>query len=149
MLSLPFICDLYNPLLLAVCIAVCGIYIKQRSFLRLLRFFGIIFVVYGLMYIDKLLQWWPSFGLDYSTHTATALAMCLFIAAFVREQEIKGRVLIFGVLGLSLIAYEQLMVVLNYHSWADIVSTAAVVGGILVSTLAWKSKTQHTLKTTQ
>lgn len=78
-------------------------------------------VVYGLMFIDIKFGIWVYFGLDYSSHTATALAMCIFLGT-----AYKNLIVRIG-LAVSLIAYCSLMVFLNYHSWADILSTAVVV----------------------
>ena len=125
MINLAAIANAYNPILLVVALGLslyAGIKLKRATGLLLLIS---ALIVYSLMYLDKYFLWWSTIGLDYSTHTATALAMCLFIGWVSRGK------IIAGCLAGSLLAYCQLMVVLNYHSWADIVSTAAPVGLLL------------------
>jgi len=125
MFSLAHIADIYNPLLLVISIAL-SIYwgIKFKSARGLMLVISAV-VVYSLMFLDLNFKIWPSFGLDYSTHTATALAMCFFIGATLKKVWINILLLA------SLLAYGELMVILNYHSWLDIFSTGIVVGLVL------------------
>ena len=124
-MNLASVANVYNPLLLLTSIALAvywGFKFKSARGLMLVTF---AIVVYALMFLDNKYLFWPSVGLDYSTHTATALAMCIFIGTTVKNFFMKT------VLALSLLAYCELMVVLSYHSWMDIVSTAVPVGLIL------------------
>jgi len=136
MISLPFICDLYNPILLVGALAFCATRLWKKQFTRASLFFISAFIAYGLMFLDNATKIWPRFGLDYSTHTATALVLCLYIGMNVQQK------LWWGILGISLVSYGELMVILHYHSWADILTTAIPVGGImaLIYQLSWQHK---------
>lgn len=76
-------------------------------------------IAYGLMLTDNQLQLWPRFGLDYSTHTAVAFILVIFLSTTAR----KYRLAWMG----SLISYVLLMLYQEYHSLADIVTTALAV----------------------
>jgi hypothetical protein len=124
-MNLASIANVYNPLLLLVSITLAvywGFKFKSARGLVLVIF---AIAVYAFMFLDNKYLIWPAVGLDYSTHTATALAMCIFIGTTVKNFFMKT------VLAISLLAYCELMVVLSYHSWMDIVSTAVPVGLIL------------------
>jgi hypothetical protein len=84
-------------------------------------------VAYGLMFVDAKLHFWKAFSLDYSTHTATAVGMIVFIHALIRI-----RFLTF-ILAFSLVLYAILMKALGYHGFLDVISTVvAVVPLILI-----------------
>ena len=112
--------DAYTPVLLVVALIYC--FRTWKNLAPWLQLFSSILVVYGWMFIDNKYHLWPKVGLDYSTHTAAALALTIFIS--VRQRNILV------VLGLwsVLLGCGQLMVLLGYHSWQDILSTALVVG---------------------
>jgi len=78
--------------------------------------------VYILMLTDLWLHLWDRFGLDYSTHTALAVSLSVSLVALSR------RWLLFLVP--LLLLYAWLMIALDYHSAADIMTTAIVVGPI-------------------
>jgi hypothetical protein len=118
---LAIIADAYNPILLVVSILICVQMWKQGYQLYFTRLLGAVLVVYSVMFIDMWLGIWPHVGLDYSTHTATSLAMVIFIA---QNKSIKIKI----TLGLSLLIYGAIMKFLNYHSWLDMVTTATVIG---------------------
>lgn len=124
-MNLANVADAYNPLLLLISIAL-AIYwtfkFKSAQGLMLVMF---AIIVYALMLLDNKYLMWPLIGLDYSTHTATALAMCMFIGATAKKFFINV------ILAISLVAYCELMVILSYHTWMDIFSTAMPVGLIL------------------
>jgi hypothetical protein len=124
-MNLANVADAYNPLLLLTSIAL-AIYwgFKFKSARGIILVLSAI-IVYALMFLDNKYLLWPAAGLDYSTHTATALAMCMFIGATLKN--VFTRI----ILAVSLVAYCELMVVLSYHTWMDIASTAVPVGLIL------------------
>ncbi len=74
---------------------------------------------YVLSALDGRYGWWPSVGLDFSTHTAVALALVVSLCA------IKPSIW-FAWVGV-LCAYVVLMLHQGYHSLTDIVTTAAVI----------------------
>jgi hypothetical protein len=80
--------------------------------------FGLL-LAYGLMFIDARYQIWPTLGLDYSTHTAVALVMIIFLCIAVRKYAL--------VWAGSLMCYFLLMLYQEYHSIADIITTGLVV----------------------
>jgi hypothetical protein len=80
-----------------------------------------VYLVHGL---DRALGLWASAGLDYSTHTAVAVALAAALAARERRWLLALAPLLAG--------YALLMVRLGYHSWADIGTTA-----LLVAPVAW------------
>jgi hypothetical protein len=119
MKSLAIICDLYNPLLLIISLFL--IY-KQKAILQSIVFFlWIIIVAYGLMFIDIKLDLWKTFSLDYSTHTATAVGMIVFIGVLIKAP-LRIAMLVF-----SLALYAVLMKVLGYHGYLDVITTTIVV----------------------
>lgn len=82
-------------------------------------FVSILLIAYGLMFLDNYLGIWPAFGLDYSTHTAVALALVIFLMSSTKHYSAY-------LLG-SLVLYFLLMLYQGYHSLADILTTAVVV----------------------
>ena len=82
-------------------------------------------VAYGLMFIDSQLQLWSMMGLDYSTHTAVALAMVVFLIVAAKKY-------LFVWLG-SLVCYVLLMLYQGYHSIEDILTTMLCVGLLLLT----------------
>lgn len=123
--QLDTIADAYVPLLaiLALISIAYKITTKNGRFSRLgkdlMHLFVPVFAVYALMFIDKALGIWSSVGLDYSTHTALSLVLIIFLC---RHQP---KFLLFY--ASSLLAYILLMLYQNYHSVADIISTACVI----------------------
>jgi hypothetical protein len=115
------IADLYTPLLLLVALGLC---VSRHFYLSVRRLTYLLIAavwVYGLMWLDSHWQLWASFGGDYSTHTAAALALVVF------NGSLLCALLAWITLATSLLAYGELMFYLGYHSWADMLSTAAVV----------------------
>ena len=80
-------------------------------------------VAYSLMYVDRVLELWPSLSLDYSTHTAVSLALI-----FVLNRLISSLWLIWLI---SFFIYVLLMLYQKYHSAADIILTTFVVSILL------------------
>ncbi len=52
----------------------------QVGGVRFLALAFLLLIVYGLMFLDNRLHIWSRFSLDYSTHTAVALALVAFLA---------------------------------------------------------------------
>lgn len=121
------ICDSVNPILLCTAVGV-GIetlvkknYKKAGVVFSLL--IGGLLLVYGAMFVDTKLKIWESFGGDYSTHTAFAIAASIAISA--GKHWAKWLI---GVFCLYVVA----MLYQQYHSVLDIVTTALVIGVPLI-----------------
>ncbi len=120
--TLDAIADTYNPALLVASLLLVSYRIYQspqhlREALRQLGFILIVMAwVYGFMWLDNTYHIWPKFGLDYSTHTAFALSLSVLLL------QIKGayRWINVGVF----CAYLALMRYQNYHTVADMLTTA-------------------------
>lgn len=76
-------------------------------------------VVYSIQFLDNRLMLWPSFGFDYSTHTAFAVSITTSVGTVSK----RWLFLLLPVL----IAYAGLMMYLDYHSLADILTAAIVI----------------------
>lgn len=87
--------------------------------LRLFTLFMLLFVAYGLMFLDRQFQIWPRFNLDYSTHTAVALVLVAFLAGNAPRFTLP--------LIASFVAYLILMLYQGYHPVSDIVVTGLAV----------------------
>lgn len=126
-------CDTYTPILLAL--ALFSIIIQWRKGDKFHGFLLVYFVVivYGYMFMDKHFQLWSSMGLDYSTHTAAALSLVVFISFY---KTIVHKLL----LAASLIAYGCLMFILQYHSWSDMFSTTCAMGIFLLPEFFFSKK---------
>lgn len=121
------ICDLVNPLvwLLAISLAIHSMIRKnyRRAGISLgLLAFGLS-LTYGLMWLDIQWQIWPSFGADYSTHTAFLIACLVAIHC----QQPRTITLLLTYCGYMLTMHYQ-----QYHSLLDIVTTTLVISGILL-----------------
>lgn len=122
--TLDVIADLYNPLLalISLLFSVAGLFKAQWKLtgLRLLAFAVVAFIAYGFQLLDHYLNIWPTFGLDYSTHTAVALGLTIFLSLNLRKLTILWIGLFVG--------YVLLMLYQRYHTIADIATTGVVVG---------------------
>jgi hypothetical protein len=83
-------------------------------------------IVYGLMFLDNKFKLWEMFGSDFSTHTATALRLTIYIYFQTHFLLLKRSVCAVFLLYCALMVYQQ------YHTPLDIVSTAMVVIVLLV-----------------
>ncbi|OPX54201.1 hypothetical protein SAMN02745127_03157 [Oceanospirillum multiglobuliferum] len=112
---LALIADLYTPLLLVMALWVSyqGAQLKQT--LKFLFYSTLLMFVCSA--IDLLLNIWPSFGLDFSTHTAITLPFF-----FVFSRRPSGAVALVAIP--LLLSYYLLMIKLNYHSAMDILTTS-------------------------
>lgn len=119
MILLAIICDLYNPLLLLL--SVYSFFKVKEKWQSVALFLWVIVVAYGLMFVDAKLHFWKFLSLDYSTHTATAVGMIVFIHALIRIQFLTF------ILAFSLVLYAILMKSLGYHGFMDVISTVVVV----------------------
>ncbi|OBT13418.1 hypothetical protein A9264_07045 [Vibrio sp. UCD-FRSSP16_10] len=122
-----FIADLYTPLLI-----VCSVWLlylspasRRQSSMKAMVI--CIAIVYISMAMDEWLSIWPSFGADYSTHSAIALALVVHIV-------IKSPWLAKWIAVSSLFAYLQLMHHQQYHTYLDMISTLLYLLPMLVVT---------------
>jgi hypothetical protein len=121
--TLDTIADAYIPALALfslIAIAISAIQGQwQIAALRLLTILIFAVIAYGFMFIDSWLKLWPALELDYSTHTAVSLVLVIFLSV------INKKLAVFWLV--SFIAYALLMLYQQYHTLADIVTTAVVV----------------------
>jgi len=121
------IADAYIPLLALITLLFLLKDLVKLNFQRPLKQLLWIFIsgcfIYGVMALDNTMRIWPALGLDYSTHTALAL---VFVVFFVLQKSIPAIVSV-----ISFILYGWLMVYLNHHSIADILTTALVVTPVI------------------
>lgn len=123
------IADAYTPLLFIGYLVFSILYWRKGDRLAVVKGFAGIIVAYGFMFADNAWQFWPSVGLDYSTHSAVALAL---IAFHIHKRPLKSPSAISFTISLAL--YYALEVYQQYHSILDIVTTAAVVGPAIALT---------------
>jgi hypothetical protein len=86
-------------------------------------------VAYAGMALDQLTGAWPAMSLDYSTHSAVALALLFSLAQLSRRWLIAS--IVIGV------SYAVLMLYQRYHTVADILSTAIPAG--LIYWAIWRA----------
>lgn len=115
---LPLICNAITPLLLIALLGLPWLYagrLARRRFVILIvaQTAAGIAATYSLMAMDNLMHWWPRRGMDYSTHTAFALSLALPLLK--HHHWAWGGLLLF---------YGVCMNQLQYHSWADMLTTA-------------------------
>lgn len=120
---LAIIADLYTPFLLLLSLTVCAYQWRKGFTLYWLRLLVLAIASYAVMFIDQGFFLWGRLGLDFSTHTATSLALVLFIAAW-------GSPKLAYVLWASLFAYCNVMYLEGYHTWMDMVSTFLIMSVI-------------------
>jgi hypothetical protein len=116
------VADYYLPFLLLVTLGVGSLEIMRGYRWFWVKLFASAILVFGVMLLDHYLRLWSTLGLDYSTHSAIALALVVFVGAGLQSR--IGWVFLFT----SLLAYLELMFYLEYHSWGDMGSTLAVIG---------------------
>lgn len=118
------VADAFNPLLMvASCIFL--MFRVRRSqqhwatgLQHTLYLFGAMLWVYGWLWLDSELGLWAARDLDYSTHTAFAVALTAYLCAAQRPWPAVWLVL--------LAAYCGLMWYQAYHTPADMLTTALV-----------------------
>lgn len=121
------IADSYTPLLFLGYLAFAIIYWRKGDRLASAKGLAGIIVAYALMFADNAFQVWKSAGLDYSTHSAVALVLILFL---VHKRRWTSAITI--ALVSSLVLYYALEVYQQYHTVMDIVTTAVIVGPVVV-----------------
>lgn len=118
--------DLANPIL-AICALVAGYRLRRRGW----WYAGILGLTlsYAVHWIDHFLHIWPQAGLDFSAHTAVGVSLALSAMAASRRWALLVLPLLVG--------YFFVMVRLHdknggndYHSWADILTSAAVAAAL-------------------
>jgi hypothetical protein len=121
--TLDAIADTYVPLLAVVAFALIIVALFKRAWLVAGVWFATLgaalAVAYGFMFIDRHFGLWSTLGLDYSTHTAVALALLAPIITHLPR---------FAALWAgTLAAYVLLMLYQGYHTVSDIAVTAGAV----------------------
>lgn len=123
------VADAYTPLLGVAWLALIGqsaIFRQwRRAFWRLVLGLSALVIAYSFMWADNAFLWWPSVGLDYSTHSAVALALAAAIGASSPGLRLP--------VAATVLAYFLLMLHQQYHTVADIVSTSAAVAAPLAA----------------
>jgi hypothetical protein len=121
--TLDAIADAYNPLLALVSLLLIAARVFKAKWklagVGMAGFMTVALVAYGLMFLDRHLGIWPAFGLDYSTHTATALGLVILLSIEARR--------LATLWSISFICYVLLMLYQRYHTVADVVTTAVAV----------------------
>lgn len=126
--QLDLIADSYTPLLAAIWLSSALWPLRQRRWPTAARNLasGLVAaaIVYGLMFVDLWLALWPRWALDYSTHSALAIALVVQLWWLLPRQRWLWLT--------SLLAYAGLMRYQGYHSWGDMVTTCLVVAPLLL-----------------
>jgi hypothetical protein len=94
---------------------------------------------YGITALDRANGWWQSWGLDFSTHTAVCVALIVALCAI--NLSLAG-----WWIGLFS-AYVALMLYQEYHSVADVVTTASVVAPPVILFRCWLRRLKPELTT--
>lgn len=120
------ICDAVNPVLFLSALGMVGYFLLKKKYkysasIGVGIVFGL-FVTYGMLFVDTKMQIWESMGMDYSTHTAFAFAMCSVLGVFLNRPV---------VIAVILCGYIAAMLYQKYHTVSDI-STTLLVLAVLV-----------------
>ncbi|MDE1465291.1 hypothetical protein [Spartinivicinus poritis] len=120
---LDFIADSYIPLVIIYALLLIGLVAINKGLKLALTYLLVlgagIIPVYIIWYLDNRLQLWPTLELDYSTHTALALTVVVYLVIY-KQKYVNYFVA-------SLIAYGLLMLYQQYHTLLDIITTAVVI----------------------
>ena len=119
---LSIVADYYIPFLLLITLGVGTLEIMRGYRWFWVKLFASAILVFSVMLLDYYLKLWAMLGLDYSTHTALALALVIFVANGLQSR------LGWVCLVTSFLAYMELMFYLGYHSWGDMGLTVVVIG---------------------
>lgn len=112
---LAIIADIYSPLLALFCV-----YYLRRLFNNkwAIAFVLAYLYVYGFAYIEFQFGWWASMESNFSAHTAAVMVLVLALLAV--NYKVGSYAFI------TVLLYAQLMTILDYHSWFDVISTMVV-----------------------
>ncbi len=125
--TLAFIADCYSPAL--VVLSVILLTTRARRYGTMAGISDSLAValslafIYAIMFVDNDIGLWHAAGLDYSTHTAFSLVWVLYIC-------ISLKTLLLPTI-ISLFCYGILMMYLQYHTLADIVTTSMAVTPVI------------------
>lgn len=125
---LDLVADSYTPLLFLGYLAYSVFYWRSGDRLAWVKGLVGIVIAYFFMFIDGFAHLWESLSMDYSTHSAVALALIIFHVHKRRLQSAPAITLV-----ISLVGYYGLEVYQQYHTVLDIISTAVVVGPAIVA----------------
>lgn len=120
------IADSYNPTLFLVYLVFAVLHFRNGDKMSALKGFLGIVVCYVVLFIDTKLGIWKSVEMDFSTHSAVALALVFFHLHKRRVNEVA-----FIGFSCSLLIYYLLELYQEYHTVADIVSTCVVIGPLI------------------
>lgn len=87
---------------------------------------------YAMSALDARFGWWPSIGLDFSTHTAIAIALVVSLCSIKPSTWVAWTAVLLG--------YFVLMVYQRYHTPADILTTAVVIAPPLIAGRWWLAR---------
>jgi hypothetical protein len=131
--TLDRVADAHNPMLGCLWFALVGAALLRRQGREAARRAAVglacLVVAYGLEYVDIATGLWPRLGLDYSTHTAVAVAMVATLRAGARGAGLFA--------ACTTALYVPLMIHQGYHGVGDILSTAAAVALIVALPARW------------
>lgn len=123
----------YNPTLgmIALALIVMSLFARQwrLSGIRALHLALGLIIAYGWMFTDNAFGIWSYVGLDFSTHTAVATALVIYLCVHAPKAT--------PVWLISLFAYFLFMIYKGYHTVTDIAATAVAVALPLVLLLRY------------
>jgi len=114
-LSLAILADTYTPLLAIFCVFILK---SQFTKMRLLSLAIAFIYVTFFAFVEFHFGWWLALDANFSSHTAIVMVMIFAL--------LQARFKIGVVAFTSVFAYGYLMVMLDYHSWFDILTTILV-----------------------
>ncbi len=126
--TIDMLADAYNPVLFLGYLIFSVIYWRSGDRAAVLKGLAGLILAYVLMGIDNRARIWESVGLDYSTHTAVALALVIF---HVHKRYWRSAAAL--AIATSLLVYFAVMVYQRYHTVMDIVTTAAIVAAVVAT----------------
>ena len=139
--ALSIVADIYIPLITLMIVVELTLTNKSlEGNQHLLKFrlpllIGSLASAFGLMVVDNIFQLWASLGLDYSTHSAVALGLVLFLRLLRPTAYIYYLV--------SLLLYFCLMVLLRYHTVLDILSTVLIILPLKLAIFSFAKKSMR------
>lgn len=135
--TLDAIADSYNPLLGIIALLILARTLVATRWrlagIQALQLIVMLGIAYGLKFLDGRFGIWRMFALDYSTHTATSVALVVFLAVNAKR---------FAAFWISsLLTYFGLMIYQQYHTVADILTTLlAVIVPVMAATLYLRTR---------